>query len=234
MYKLLLGITLVFLLAACKKEKPPAPGTDEKTFPLTGFNRVHARENLAVTVKQGTAFSVKAKGRSEDLADLAATIEQDNMIVFHYTETSNNRDKVEIEIVLPLLRFIHLRDKATGTISGFDQQTTAMKIVLSEMAQSTVTELPVLVDAFLSANSELTLSGTASDLIASLLGSAKLYAYNASFADADVYTAAKSVAQVRVQNSLAAFASGDSRIYYKGSPASLAIEESEAAKVIKE
>ncbi|HEV7331972.1 MAG TPA: DUF2807 domain-containing protein [Flavisolibacter sp.] len=234
MYKLLLGITLTFLLVACKKEPSLPPATGEKTFALTNFTKIHAGESFAVTVKQGAAFSIRATGRSEDLADLEASIEQGNMLSFRYKETNANRSKVEIEVVLPLLIYIHLRDAATGSISGFGQQTNAVKIVLADMARCTVDQLPELVDVFLSANSVLTLSGTAPDLIASLLGNAKLHAYNASFADADVYTAAKATAQVKVQNSLAAFASGDSRIYYKGSPASLAVEESETAKVIKE
>ena len=129
---------------------------------------------------------------------------------------------------------VHLKDAATGKVDGFTQQNSALKVVLAGEARCTVTQLPALVDAFLSANSELTLVGTSGDLIASLLAKAQLHAYDATFDDADVYTAAQSTAKVKVLKSLAAFASDQSRIYYKGSPASVNIEESGLAKVIQE
>lgn len=233
MYKLLLAMTLAVLLS-CEKEKLPAPNPVEKSFALSGFTRIHAGETYNVTVKQGTTFAIVAKGRSEDVEDLVASIETGNILSLRYKTFKPGRYRVDLEITLPLLTGMHLTGAATGSVQGFGQQNSAVKLVLDGEARATVNELPVLVDVFLSANSELTLIGTSGDLIASLLANAKLHAYDATFDDADVYTVAQAIAKVRVQKSLAAFASDRSRIYYKGSPASVNAEESGLAKVIRE
>lgn len=233
-YKLLLGITLAFMLVACEKERTPAPDPVEKTFPLTGFTRIHAGETYTVTVKQGATFAVLAKGSSEDLQDLAATIEQGNILSLRYKEFKPNRYRVDIEITMPRLIGLHLTDAAGGNVQGFGQQTSALKVVLAADAKCTVNQLPVLVDVFLSANSELTLQGTSGDLVASLLANARLNAYEATFDDADVYTLAQSTAKIKVLNSLIASASDNSRVYYKGAPAHVSVEEAGAGKVIRE
>ena len=234
MYKLLLALSLAFLLLACEKERRPAPNATEKTFALSGFNRIYAGETFKVTVKKGTAFSVVAKGRSEDLNDLVVAAEPDNIVSIQYNGYKPGRYQVEVDITLPRLVGIHLNGFATGRVEGFGQQTGTLNVVLSGEAKSTINQLPDLVNADLSANGKLTLAGTAGDLIAHLEANAELAAYEATFDDADVYTGAQSTARVKVVKSLAAFATGNSRIYYKGSPANFNAEESGTARVIKE
>ena len=78
------------------------------------------------------------------------------------------------------------------------------------------------------------LHGTTGDLIANVAGASKLHAYTATFSDIDIYTDGTAKAYVQSTKSLVALASGNSRIYYKGSPASVNIEESGTAKVIHE
>ncbi|MDQ3277854.1 MAG: DUF2807 domain-containing protein [Bacteroidota bacterium] len=234
MYKLLIGVALAFLLAACEKERTPAPDPVQKSFPLSGFTRIHAGETYHVTVKHGATFSVLAKGSSDDLRDLVATIEQGNILSLRYNGFKPNRYRVDIEITLPLLIGLHLTDAAKGSVQGFGQQTSALKVVLAADARCTVNQLPVLVDVFLSANSELTLQGTSGDLLASLLANAKLHAYEATFDDADVYTMARSTAKIKVLKSLTASASDNSRVYYQGAPAHVSVEELGLGKVIRE
>lgn len=234
MYKFLLGITLALLLVACEKEKRSAPRPAEKTFALSGFTRIRAGETYNVTVKKGAAFSVVAKGRNEDLNDLVATVEQGNILSFRYNAFQQGRYRVDIEITLPSLIGFVLADAATGSVEGFGQATNPLNVALSGEARCTVDQLPVLVKASLSANSVLTLIGTSGDLIATLQANARLNAYDATFDDADVYTEALATAKVNVLKSLAAFASGNSRIYYKGSPASVNFEEEGLGKVIRE
>jgi hypothetical protein len=234
MYKFLISITLACFLLACEKERVTAPNPVEKIFDLTGFTRIHAGETYHVTVKQGAAFRILAKGRGEDVADLVASIEAGNILSLRYNNFKPDRYRLDFEITLPTLLGIHLTDAATGKVDGFGQQNSPVKVVLAGVAQCRLSELPVLVDVFLSANSELTLAGTSGDLLASLLANAKLHAYEATFDDADVYTVAKATAKLKVRKSLAAFASDQSRIYYKGTPASVNVEEEGGGKVIRE
>lgn len=234
MYKFLIGIVLACFLLACEKERLPAPNPVEKTFDLSGFTRLHAGETYHVTVKQGAAFSILARGRAEDVADLVVAREGSNMLSFRYNAYKPDRNRVDIEITMPLLTGLHLQDAASGKVDGFGQQNNSVNITLAGTAQCRLNALPVLVNAFLSANSELTLVGTSGDLIVSLLANAKLHAYEATFDDADVYTVAKATAKLKVRKSLAAFASDQSRIYYKGTPASVNVEEEGGGKVIRE
>ena len=233
MYKLILGLALAFSFVSCEKEKRDCPSSTEKTFVNTGFNRISAGETFNLTIKQGATFSIKAKGCSNDLNDLVLS-EQNGVLTIRYNQHENGRYRIDFDITLPALSSIALDGAATATLTGFSQQAINLKTVLNGSTKCTVNDLPALLSAEVAGTSALTVSGTSSDLIAHLSGDSKLYAYGASFNDADVYTSGTSKAQVVVHKSLAALASGDSRIYYKGAPTSVNIEQSGTAKVIHE
>jgi hypothetical protein len=233
MKNLFVGLALLIAFASCEKEKRECPSSTEKTFSESGFTRISAGETFTVNVKQGTAFSIKAKGCSNELSDLVLSVDNGTLTI-RYNHYRSDRYRVDFDITLPALTSLALDGAATGTVSGFAQQTSFMKAVLSGTAKCTIEQLPALVNAELSGGSVLTLNGTAPDLIAHLSGDAKLNAYTASFSDADVYTSGTAVAKISVQQSLFAQASGDSRIYYKGNPANVNAEQTGTAKVIHE
>jgi len=233
MKNLFVGLVLLFAFGSCKKETKDCPSSTEKTFDLSGFTRISAGETFTVDVKQGTAYSIKAKGCSNELNDLVLTNDNGTLTV-RYNRYKSDRYRVDFEITLPTLSSIALDGAAKGAVSGFGQQASFMKAVLSGTAECTINQLPALVNAELSGVSVLTLNGTAPDLIAHLSGDAKLNAYAASFSDADVYASGTAIARVVVQQSLFAQASGNSRIYYKGNPTNVNAEQSGTAKVIHE
>lgn len=233
MKNLIVGLVLLFAFASCKKETKDCPSSTEKTFDLSGFTRISAGETFTVDVKQGTAYSIKAKGCSNELNDLVLTNDNGTLTV-RYNRYKSDRYRVDFEITLPTLSSISLDGAAKGTVSGFGQQASFMKAVLSGTAECTINQLPALINAELSGVTVLTLNGTAPDLIAHLSGDAKLNAYAASFSDADVYASGTAIARVVVQQSLFAQASGNSRIYYKGNPTNVNAEQSGTAKVIHE
>ncbi|HEX8314291.1 MAG TPA: head GIN domain-containing protein [Flavisolibacter sp.] len=234
MHKIFLVLALVLAFVSCKKEKRDCPSTTEQTYNLAGFDRISAGETFTLSVKQGAAFSIKAKGCSNDLNDLQVSVEQNGTLVIRYNNYENDRYRVDFEMTLPILRSIHLSGAATGNVAGFAQQATHLNTVLSGTAKCTVDQMPGLVDADLSGTSELNLTGPATDIIAHLSGNSKLNAYPATVDDADIYTSGTAKAYVLAQKSLVALASGDSRIYYKGNPITVSIEQSGTAKVIKE
>ena len=235
MYRLILAIATVLLFASCEKETRECPSTTEKTFNLSGFTRISAGGTFQLSVKQGSAFSIKAKGCSNNLNDLELSLDQTGKTLsIDYKNYSSNRYRTDFEITLPVLNNISLEGAATGTVSGFGQQTNFLRAILSGTAKCTINELPVLIAAEQSGASVLTLNGTSADLIANLSGSSKLNAYTANFTDADVYASGTSKIYVQVQNHLYASASGDSRVYYKGNPANVNTETSGTAKVIRE
>ncbi|RYZ27472.1 MAG: DUF2807 domain-containing protein [Chitinophagaceae bacterium] len=233
MKNLFVGMVLLLAFASCKKETKDCPSSTEKTFAISGFTRISAGETFTVTVKQGTAYSIKAKGCSNELNDLLLANDNGTLTV-RYNRYRSDRYRVDFEITLPTLSSIALDGVAKGTVSGFGQQANFMKVALSGTAKCNIDQLPPLVDVDLSGVSELTLNGTASDLIAHLSGDSKLNAHTASFNDADVYTSGTAVARLVVQQSLFAQASGNSRVYYKGNPTNVNAEQSGTAKVIHE
>ena len=233
MTRILFGLILAVVFTACEKEKRECPSSAEKTFDKTGFTRLSMGGTFNVKVTQGNAFTIKARGCSQELDELVLT-EQNGTLSVTYNQQRNDRYRVDFEITMPVLSSVALDGAATGAVSGFGQQASFLKAVLSGTAKCTITDLPALVNAELSGAAELTLNGNAPDLIAHLSGDAKLNAYSATFADADVYTSGTAKAKVVVQQSLFAQASGDSRIYYKGNPGNVNAEQSGTAKVIHE
>jgi hypothetical protein len=233
MKHLLVAFAFVFAFSSCKKETKECPSANEKTFDISGFNRIAAGETFVVNVKQGAAFSIIAKGCSNELSDLVLSV-QNGTLTIRYNRYKSDRYRVDFDITVPALNSIVLDGSATGTVSGFGQQTSFMKAVLSGTAKCTISQLPILVNAELSGVSLLTLNGTSPDLIAHLSGGAKLNAYTASFSDADVYTSGAAEAKLVVNQSLFAHASGDSRIFYKGNPATISTEQTGTPKEIHE
>jgi hypothetical protein len=221
------------MLGSCTKETKDCPSSIEKTFANTGFTRLSAGETFTVTVKQGSAYAVKAKGCSNDVNELSLR-DENGVLKFRYNRHRNDRYRVDIEITMPVLTSISLDGAAVGNVSGFGQQAGSLKASLSGTANCTINQLPPLISAELSGVSVLNLTGTAPDLIAHLSGDAKLNGYTATFSDADVYTSGTAKARVVVQQGLFAQASGDSRIYYKGNPTNVNAEQSGSAKVIHE
>lgn len=232
-YRFILAAALACFFGSCKKEKQDCPSSTERTFSNAGFTRISAGETFVVNVTQGAAFNIVAKGCANDVDDLELT-EQNNTLHLRYKRYKNNRYRVDFDITVPALSGIALDGAAVGTLTGFSRQNGTLRTIINGAAKCTVNDLPVLLNANVTGTGELTVLGSAPDLIAQLSGAAKFKAYGATFSDVDLYVSGTAKAQVHVQKSLSAFASDDSRIYYKGSPASVSIEQSGTAKVIHE
>jgi len=233
MQKLFFGLALAILFFSCAKEKRDCPSSTEKNFSNSAFKRIAAGGTFDLKIKQGATFNITAKGCANDLNELVLS-EENTVLTINYRQHRNDRYKVYFEITVPILNGLALDGSATASVSGFGQQTSPLRTALSGVATCTVDQTPVLIDADLSGASKLSLSGNTPDLISHLSGTAQLNAYQTTVHDADIYTSGTAKAYVLVQNSLAAFASGDSRVYYKGNPASVSVEQSGTAKVIRE
>jgi hypothetical protein len=234
MYKLLLMTVVAIGMFSCEKEPIECPSSIEKTIDLAGFTKIVAGEAFHVTIKQGASFSIKAKGCANDLDDLQLSIQNGGVLDARYHQYKNNRYRVDLEVTMPVLVQFSLGGAAKGAVSGFDQQSINMRATLSGTAGCIIEGMPALVKADVSGSGELFLHGTTGDLIANVSGTSKLHAYTATFSDIDIYTDGTAKAYIKSTKSLVALASGDSRIYYKGNPASVNIEESGTAKVVHE
>lgn len=233
MRNLILLTVLLAGFAACEKERE-CPGAVERTIAVANFRGISAGETFTLNIQQGAAFSVKAKGCENDLNDLAFSVDAGGTLQLAYNRYGKNRHAVSLDLTLPTLNTVNLGGAAKAAVTGFAVQGSRLRTITGGTASCTVNGLPVAVEVELSGTSTVTLNGSTAALSGNASGAAKLNAYTATATDVDLDASGTAKVYVQVQNSLVAFASGDSRIYYKGAPARTQLEQSGTAKIIHE
>lgn len=232
MRKLILAAVALIAIASCKKERE-CPGNEERTLSVAPFRGIKAGENFNITVQQGAAFSIKARGCRNDLDDLQLSVDNGGTLSIAYNHYENKRYAMRFTITLPVINAAVLSGASETTITGFGAQTSRLRTIVSGASKCGVSGLPPEVQIELSGASELTLIGLTTNLSGNVSGSSRLDAYPATTANADLHVSGASNAYVQVLNSLVALASGTSRIYYKGNPAHTQLEQSGSAKIIR-
>jgi hypothetical protein len=226
--------SLALFFESCNKEKKECPGSSEKSFTITGFTRVNAGDAHHITITKGNEFSIKANGCTSDLNDLDLTLDANQILDIQYKNYKHNRYRVDFTITMPQLIAANLSGAAKGTISGFGGQNTVIRTVLSGASECTVSGTGINAAIDLSGASKLILSGNTESLYGNISGASKLEAYNVAATEVDISVSGSSKAYVRPLQTFFAEASGDSRIYYKGNPATRHFETSGNGKIIQE
>lgn len=218
-------------LSSCDSDRE-CPAPEVRTFDISGFTQVDAGENFRITLRQGNSFSVRAEGCSDDLDDLVMEVEGDELDI-RYRKWYKNRNLVEIEIEMPELTGFSFSGAAKATVLPFDE-TPFIEVGLSGAAKATFSGQMEQASIDMSGASEFELGGSAGKLFAELSGSSRLRAYDCQVQTADVEASGGSKAWLAVEESLSADVSGGSRVYYKGNPANIDINESGGGKVVRE
>jgi len=227
-------VSLALLSVSCNKERKECPGSSEKSFTITGFTRVNAGDAHHVTITKGNEFSIKANGCTDDLNDLDLTLDANHILDIQYKNYKHNRYRVDFTITMPQLIGVNLSGAAKGTINGFGGQNTVIRTVLSGASECTVSGTGLNAAIDLSGASKLVLSGNTESLYGNISGASKLEAYNVAATEVDISVSGSSKAFVHPLQTFFAEASGDSRIYYKGNPATKHFETSGNGKIIQE
>lgn len=234
MKKWILLSSISLFLFSCEKEKQSCPGANEKNFALSGFTKINAGETFNVTVTKAAEFSVKASGCASDLADLELTISNGGFLELNYKTWKKDRYRVDFAITLPQLITLNLSGAAMGSIKGFAGQNVVIKNILSGAAQCTMQGTATNAQVELSGTSVLNLTGLTENLYGNISGNAHLNCYGVDAKEVDISASGASKAYVRPLQILFAEASGESRIYYKGSPGVANVVTSGNGKVIHE
>ncbi len=209
---------LLTLLTSCWKDDQRCNTTIDKNFNITGFNKIVAGENLSITITKGNNYQVKAKGCSNDIADLRVDITPGNTLEIGYSRYQKKRSRLDIEISLPQLVSLNLGGASKGTITGFEGQNSVIRNVLSGSSQCTMTGTAFNAQVDLSGSSVLNLSGSTENLYGIISGNARLNSYEVTATEVDISTSGTGKAYVKPVQSFFAEASGESRIYYRGNP----------------
>jgi len=229
---LILSTTLLFF--SCDKERQECPGATEKTFAITGFTKVNVVDAHHVTITKGNEFSIKANGCATDLNDLELTLENNHILNIKFKNFRNDRYRVDFTITMPLLVSANLSGASKGIVSGFGGQNTVIRTVLSGASECSISGTGINASLDISGGSRLYLSGNTESLYGIISGASELRSYDVTATEVDISVSGSSKAYVRPLNVFFAEASGNSLVYYKGSPNTTHFETSGNSKIIHE
>lgn len=234
---LIVGLVCAFVLtffSSCEKEKRECPDATEKTIAVSGFNKIEAGESFKIDIQKAANFSLKASGCSDDLEDLLLTVDDNNILHIRYKDFRRSRYQVKMTITLPYLVAVNLSGVAKANIDGFAGQSSSIRTVLSGNSEAILNGTGINTSIELSGTSRLTLKGSTLSLYGNISGDARLFSYELSATEVDIATSGTAKGYVYPQQEFYVIASGESRVYYKGNPATKQIETDGTAKVIKE
>lgn len=225
---------LLVVLAACEKEKRTCAAQEERNYSITGFSKIAAGETFRITVIQGESFQVKAVGCPNDLDDLRVVNGTGGILSFEYDRFDNDRQPVDITLVLPHLVSIQLSGAARAEINGFAGQQSVIRNVLTGVSECNMTGTGINAQVELSGTSVLHLSGDTESLYGTITGAARLHGYDVRATEVDISTSGTARAYVQPTQIIFAEASGESRVYYRGNPPTTHFSTSGNGKVINE
>jgi hypothetical protein len=234
MKKLILFAGIALFSLSCSKEKRDCPGSTEQSFSLTGFIKINAGDAHTVTITKSDAFSIKAKGCANDLADLDLTVDANHVLDIKYKNYEKNRYRVDFVITLPTLVAVNLSGAVKGNISGFGAQNTVLRTVLSGASECVLNGAGINAGVDISGASRLFASGTTESLYGTISGASTLEAYGMLATEVDITVSGSSKAYVLPAHTIFAEATGNSRVYYRGNPVTTHFVTSGNGKVIHE
>jgi hypothetical protein len=214
---------------SCTKE---ATNPVTRQFDLMNFNKIEAGDDHEIIITQGAAFSVQARGNSTDLDEIRILV-NDGTLKIGYPYYNSNRKRLHIIITMPVLTAAEFAGAAYGKISGF-QQPVNFRLYLSGNSKFEVNTTAPLMDADVSGTAKLVLHGTAGSLVINVSGQAELQGYDMGVQNVFAKTSGQANAYINTGNVFTADASGQSRIFYKGQPATKNITETGMARVIRQ
>ena len=225
---------IAILIVSCDKEKQECPGSSERSFANTGFTKINAGDAHHVTITRGSEFSIKASGCSADLNDLELTLESNHILNIKYKNFRNDRYRVDFTITMPRLVSVNLSGASKGVINGFQGQNSVIRTVISGASECSVSGTGINASFDISGASKLYLSGNTENLYGTISGVSELRSYDVAATEVDVSVSGSSTAYVRPLEVIYAEASGNSVVYYKGTPTTTHFETSGNSKIIRE
>jgi hypothetical protein len=225
---------IAILVASCDKERRECPASTERTFAITDFTKINAGDAHHVTITKGDEFSIKASGCSDDLNDLELILESNHILNIKYKNYRTDRYRVDFTITMPSLVSVNLSGASKGFISGFGGQNSVIRTVVSGASECSVSGTGINASFDISGASKVFLSGNTESLYGTISGASELRSYDVAATEVDISLSGNSSAYVRPIESIFAEASGNSVVYYKGTPTTTHFETSGNSKIIRE
>ena len=187
-----------------------------RTFSVSGFNKLSLGSAFRIDVKQGSNYSVKAEGRSEDINELEPTV-SGGELKLRYKSNGWNRSRktVSVSITMPNLQGVEFSGASTvnvGTFSGVKN----MEVEVSGASKVNMEIVAQKVSMNLSGASSLTLIGKSDILNVEVSGASSFKGKDFPAREVSIEASGASNAAVVANAGLSAEASGASSIRYAG------------------
>ncbi|GAB3902781.1 head GIN domain-containing protein [Larkinella knui] len=233
-FVILLGLlTALFpFLSSCNREDVGPLQEGEKAFLITGFDRLEMGSGFEVTVEAGPGFKIMAKGDQRNLDDLNLVVRNGTLLA-DYRTNKNRKYSTAFTITMPTLRGASFSGGVHANVHGFSSLPD-LDIELSGGSHGTWEVIATRTNAVVSGGSKLQLTeskATANDddsingfidhLRIDASGGSHVEAFDYAANEVNVKASGASHAEITVNKSLTAEASGASKIRYKGNPANV-------------
>lgn len=226
-----LSFAAILFFSACSKE-PHNPV--DRDFTNSGFKKIDAGDISRLTISPGTVFSIHARGEKRDIDDLVLQNTGDTLRI-RFNQYKPNRKIVYFTITQPSFEGINLSGQSEAIVGGFSETNPVRLTVSGQSACWINIEAPIFLTEASGQSKIEFQGGHATGLEADASGQSSIFAYGLMpVVMARVTATGQSIIKVKVGNNLRATASGQSRIYYQGTPLLSTISETGQAKVIQE
>ncbi len=215
---LLVGLAQSCIYINTRDNDVPPRGVATKEINLNNFDQLAMGGNFSIHVTKGADFSIEATGERNDLDDLDSRVTSTGVLEIKYRNTwRKNRDRMDIDIVMPSLRGVDFSGGSVSKVEGFENVRT-LDYQLSGAAKSTFEGSADRLSVKLSGSSDLNMSGSGGLVLGEFSGSSQFYAFDFPVDEGDFNLSGASRARVRVAKILKVDASGASNLRYRGDP----------------
>jgi hypothetical protein len=204
---------------------------ENRSFSVSGFDRLSMGSAFKIDVKQGKQYSITATGESDDVKDLEAKVVSGVLRVGYKGNNWNKRRKtVNINIVMPSLEGIDFSGASKAVVNKF-VGVKQMAIEVSGASQVTMDFSAPKVTFELSGASSLAITGQGDILHGEVSGASSFKGESFPAKEVNIDASGASSAYVVASNAVHADASGASRIRYSGSAKDIHSNTSGASSV---
>ncbi|WP_299821040.1 PspC domain-containing protein [uncultured Pontibacter sp.] len=204
-----------------------AYGSNTKTLDYNDFNAIVVTGPYHVQLRQGSNYSVRLRGDSDELNKLKASLRGDELRIESSEKNINlfgDREPVLIQITAPNIKTIDLSGAIKADIAGITSDNLRMSFAGAIQSNANVNVRDLRVEISGAAVSKFV--GRTDNFKLDATGAGKVDAASLRANSVDVDVTGASVAEVYAANTLRADASGASRITYAGNPKNTTIDTS--------
>ncbi|MBC7921257.1 MAG: PspC domain-containing protein [Ferruginibacter sp.] len=206
----------------------------KKEFSVRDFDKLDMGSAFVITVERGPAFRVTAGGDRDDVEDLDVRVNGSTLEIGYEDKLRFvRRERVKINITMPVLRDVEFGGASRSFIRGFNGRE-PLSLDISGASQSEISLRASSLEMEVTGASTVNLRGGSERLRANVSGASTLNAFEWTAQAVEVEASGASTARVNAEKSLRANASGASGIRYRGNPASTDNESSGASSVKRE